>query len=56
MIEFSLGDTVLIICSPMSIEEWYKQLPIVTRTYVTLSFLTTAGCALEVGSMHACMG
>jgi hypothetical protein len=24
------------------------QLPIVTRYYVTLSFLTTAGCALEV--------
>ncbi|MEW5307270.1 MAG: hypothetical protein WDW38_002487 [Sanguina aurantia] len=32
----------------MSIEDWYKQLPIVTRTYVTLAFLTTAGCALEV--------
>jgi hypothetical protein len=25
------------------------QLPIVTKAYVTLSFLTTAGCALEVG-------
>lgn len=25
------------------------QLPIVTRAYVTLSFLTTAACALEVG-------
>ncbi|KAK9819602.1 hypothetical protein WJX72_000162 [[Myrmecia] bisecta] len=32
----------------MSVEDWYKQLPIVTRTYVTLAFLTTAGCALEV--------
>lgn len=32
----------------MSIEEWYKSLPIVTRTYVTMSFLTTAGCALEI--------
>lgn len=30
------------------IEEWYRQLPVITRTYVTLSFLTTAGCALEV--------
>lgn len=30
------------------------QLPIVTRTYVTMSFLTTAGCALEVSScIHA---
>jgi hypothetical protein len=25
-----------------------SQLPIVTRSYVTFSFLTTAGCALEV--------
>lgn len=32
----------------MSVEDWYKQLPIVTRTYVTLAFLTTAGCALEI--------
>ncbi|KAJ9534695.1 Der1-like family-domain-containing protein [Haematococcus lacustris] len=32
----------------MSLEEWYKSLPIVTRTYVTLAFLTTAGCALEI--------
>ena len=24
------------------------QLPVVTRAYVTLAFLTTAGCALEV--------
>ena len=38
-----------------SVEEWYKQLPIVTRTYVTLAFITTAGCALEVSStcIHA---
>lgn len=32
----------------MPVEEWYSQLPIITRSYVTLSFLTTAGCALEV--------
>jgi Derlin-2/3 len=32
----------------MALEDWYKQLPIVTRTYVTLAFLTTAGCALEI--------
>mmetsp|Transcript_20741 Transcript_20741/g.62487 ORF Transcript_20741/g.62487 Transcript_20741/m.62487 type:complete len:245 (+) Transcript_20741:324-1058(+) len=29
-------------------DEWWKQLPVVTRTYVTASFLTTAGCALDV--------
>lgn len=32
----------------MSVEEWYRSLPIVTRTYVTLASLTTAGCALEI--------
>eukprot|EP00897_Mesotaenium_endlicherianum_P010138 jgi/Mesen1/9152/ME000587S08645 len=31
-----------------SLEDWYKQMPIITRSYLTLSFLTTAGCALEV--------
>lgn len=32
------------------------QLPVITRYYVTLSFLTTAGCALEVraGSRLRC--
>eukprot|EP00884_Botryococcus_braunii_P003480 jgi/Botrbrau1/13132/Bobra.0187s0087.1 len=32
----------------MTLEDWYKSLPVVTRVYVTLCFLTTAGCALEV--------
>mmetsp|Transcript_16004 Transcript_16004/g.34763 ORF Transcript_16004/g.34763 Transcript_16004/m.34763 type:complete len:229 (-) Transcript_16004:367-1053(-) len=31
-----------------SIEEWYKQMPVITRSYLTLSFLTTASCALEI--------
>lgn len=31
-----------------NIEDWYKQMPVITRSYLTLSFLTTAGCALEV--------
>ncbi|KAG0624832.1 hypothetical protein M758_2G007400 [Ceratodon purpureus] len=30
------------------VEDWYKQMPIITRSYLTLSALTTAGCALEV--------
>ncbi|KAJ7551860.1 hypothetical protein O6H91_06G032700 [Diphasiastrum complanatum] len=29
-------------------EEWYKQMPIITRSYLTLSVLTTVCCALEV--------
>lgn len=32
----------------VSLEEWYKQMPIVTRTYLTLAFLTTVACALEI--------
>jgi hypothetical protein len=31
-----------------SIEEWYKSMPVVTRTYLTVAFLTTAACALDV--------
>jgi|UniRef100_A0A7S1SZ48 Derlin-2/3 len=31
-----------------SVEEWYKELPPITRGYVTLSFLTTAGCAMDI--------
>jgi len=29
-------------------DEWYKQLPPVTRVYVSLCFVTTAACALEL--------
>lgn len=32
----------------VSIEEWYKQMPIITRSYLTLAFVTTALCALEI--------
>eukprot|EP01026_Neomeris_dumetosa_P022783 TRINITY_DN1963_c0_g1_i3.p1 TRINITY_DN1963_c0_g1~~TRINITY_DN1963_c0_g1_i3.p1 ORF type:complete len:272 (-),score=25.18 TRINITY_DN1963_c0_g1_i3:280-1095(-) len=31
-----------------NIEEWYKQLPIITRCYATLSVVTTGACALEI--------
>lgn len=30
------------------VEDWYKQMPVITRSYITLSVLTTVGCALEV--------
>eukprot|EP00898_Chlorokybus_atmophyticus_P000551 jgi/Chlat1/1497/Chrsp12S02029 len=36
-----------------NIEDWYKSMPIITRSYLTLSFLTTAGCALEVISPYS---
>ncbi|KAK9838623.1 hypothetical protein WJX74_000011 [Apatococcus lobatus] len=32
----------------MAMEDWYKQLPIVTRFYVTASFVITAACSLDV--------
>ncbi|GIL84165.1 hypothetical protein Vretimale_15817 [Volvox reticuliferus] len=32
----------------MAIEEWYKSLPVVTRAYITMAFLTTAGCTMEI--------
>ena len=31
-----------------TVEEWYKAMPVVTRTYLTVSFFTTAACALDV--------
>eukprot|EP00217_Crustomastix_stigmatica_P014534 CAMPEP_0183801916 /NCGR_PEP_ID=MMETSP0803_2-20130417/29073_1 /TAXON_ID=195967 /ORGANISM="Crustomastix stigmata, Strain CCMP3273" /LENGTH=212 /DNA_ID=CAMNT_0026046647 /DNA_START=129 /DNA_END=763 /DNA_ORIENTATION=- len=31
-----------------NIEQWYKETPIITRSYLTLCFVTTAGCALEL--------
>lgn len=33
-----------------TLEEFYRSIPPVTRTYVTLSVLTTAACALELAS------
>jgi hypothetical protein len=36
-----------------TVEEWYKSMPVVTRTYLTLAFLTTAACALDVRSSRA---
>jgi len=33
---------------PQSLEEWYRSTPVVTRTYLTLAFLITAACALDV--------
>ncbi|KAI8826537.1 Derlin, partial [Fimicolochytrium jonesii] len=35
---------------PFPIEEWYYEVPIVTRSYVTAVFLTTLACQLELVS------
>ena len=34
--------------SMTTIEAWFKQIPVVTRVYVSLSVVTTAACALEL--------
>ena len=31
-----------------AVEEWYRQMPIITRSYLTAAFVTTIGCTLEV--------
>uniref|UniRef100_A0A453GK59 Uncharacterized protein n=1 Tax=Aegilops tauschii subsp. strangulata TaxID=200361 RepID=A0A453GK59_AEGTS len=31
-----------------AVEEWYQQMPIITRSYLTAAVLTTVGCTLEV--------
>ena len=31
-----------------AVEEWYKQMPIITRSYLTAAILTTIGCSLNV--------
>eukprot|EP00164_Ancoracysta_twista_P001070 GFYU01001397.1.p1 GENE.GFYU01001397.1~~GFYU01001397.1.p1 ORF type:complete len:261 (-),score=36.40 GFYU01001397.1:221-1003(-) len=33
-----------------SLEEWFRQVPVVTRTYLVISFLTTIACALDLVS------
>lgn len=36
-----------------SFEDWYKEIPVVTRTYLTLSFVTTGACALDLISPYS---
>eukprot|EP00262_Sarcandra_glabra_P010759 TRINITY_DN26181_c0_g1_i1.p1 TRINITY_DN26181_c0_g1~~TRINITY_DN26181_c0_g1_i1.p1 ORF type:complete len:272 (-),score=17.97 TRINITY_DN26181_c0_g1_i1:214-948(-) len=31
-----------------AIEEWYKQMPVITRSYLTASIITSVGCSLEI--------
>lgn len=31
-----------------AVEDWYKQMPIITRSYLTAAIVTTIGCSLEV--------
>ncbi|XP_052884373.1 derlin-2.2 isoform X2 [Gossypium arboreum] len=35
-----------------AVEEWYKQMPIITRSYLTAAVVTTIGCSLEIISPY----
>ncbi|RWW82175.1 hypothetical protein BHE74_00009378, partial [Ensete ventricosum] len=35
-----------------AVEEWYKQMPIITRSYLTAAVVTTVGCSLEIISPY----
>ncbi|KAG6474820.1 derlin-2.2-like [Zingiber officinale] len=35
-----------------AVEDWYKQMPIITRSYITAAVVTTIGCSLEIISPH----
>eukprot|EP00658_Telonema_sp_P-2_P067092 TRINITY_DN5602_c0_g1_i6.p1 TRINITY_DN5602_c0_g1~~TRINITY_DN5602_c0_g1_i6.p1 ORF type:complete len:304 (+),score=95.39 TRINITY_DN5602_c0_g1_i6:128-1039(+) len=35
---------------PISLEDWYNQIPVITRVYLTLAVATTLLCALEIVS------
>jgi len=35
------------------LEDWYKQMPVITRSYLTASILTTVGCSLEIISPYS---
>ena len=32
----------------MNLDTWYKNVPVVTRTYMTLAFVTTLACTLDI--------
>lgn len=36
-----------------AVEEWYKQMPIITRSYLTAAVITTVGCSLDVCAQFA---
>ncbi|KAJ0748811.1 hypothetical protein HanLR1_Chr05g0162731 [Helianthus annuus] len=37
-----------------AIEDWYKQMPIITRSYLTAAIVTTIACTLEVAIFLLC--
>lgn len=35
-----------------AVEEWYKQMPVITRWYLTAAVVTSIGCSLDIISPH----
>ncbi|KAF5472809.1 hypothetical protein F2P56_009493 [Juglans regia] len=35
-----------------AVEEWYKQMPVITRSYLTAVIVTTVGCSLDIISPY----
>ncbi|KAL5157654.1 Derlin-2.2 [Glycine soja] len=35
-----------------AVEEWYKQMPVITRSYLTAAVVTTIGCSLDIISPY----
>ncbi|ONK65880.1 uncharacterized protein A4U43_C06F1920 [Asparagus officinalis] len=35
-----------------AVEEWYKQMPVITRSYLTAAVITSVGCSLEIISPY----
>jgi Derlin-2/3 len=35
-----------------AVEEWYRQMPIITRSYLTAAVVTTVGCTLDIISPY----
>ncbi|URE08657.1 hypothetical protein MUK42_23577 [Musa troglodytarum] len=36
-----------------AVEEWYKQMPLITRSYLTAAVATTLGCSIEILSPYS---
>ncbi|KAI8020326.1 Derlin-2.2 [Camellia lanceoleosa] len=35
-----------------AVEEWYKQMPIITCSYLTVAIVITVGCSLDIRDFH----
>ena len=43
-----LGSDSVFLEMAQAVEEWYQQMPLITRSYLTAAVATTLGCSIEV--------